>query len=182
MPWADGTPCGAHGQNTWCQKAKCVPRNRDALRPVDGNWGQWSPFSQCSLPCGGGIQSSHRYCDSPAPANYGKYCTGHRVKYRSCNTDNCPRNLPDVRSQQCREFDNNNFDISSLNQNVQWVPKYGGELNSDQWMNEFWSLRSSSIILTIGYVILLFQCPQMTNANYTVASRGTACTFCSSTR
>lgn len=28
----------------------------------------------------------------------------------------------------------------------------------------------------------LFQCPRMMNANYTAASRGTACTFCSSTR
>lgn len=127
MPWADGTPCGGHGSNKWCQKAKCVPRNRDALRPVDGGWGQWSPWSKCSLPCGGGIQASHRNCDTPVPSNYGKYCTGHRVRYKSCNTQNCPAHMSDVRSQQCREFDNNNFEISSLNENVKWVPKYGGK-------------------------------------------------------
>ena len=35
--------------------------------------------------------------------------------------------MMDVRSQQCREFDNNNFDIASLHENVKWVPKYGGK-------------------------------------------------------
>lgn len=125
MPWADGTPCGKPGSNMWCQKANCVPRNRDALRPVDGGWGGWSRWSECSLPCGGGVRSSTRQCDSPAPANSGKYCTGNRAKYESCNTENCPKNMADVRTQQCREYDNNNFMILNKSKNIKWVPKYG---------------------------------------------------------
>lgn len=39
MPWADGTECG---HNYWCQRGKCVPRNRNALIKIDGGWGQWN--------------------------------------------------------------------------------------------------------------------------------------------
>lgn len=39
MPWADGTQCD---KNEWCQKGKCVVRNREALSKVDGKWGPWS--------------------------------------------------------------------------------------------------------------------------------------------
>lgn len=71
------------------------------------------------------MQSSQRYCDSPAPANYGKYCTGNRVRYRSCNTDNCSPKMPDIRSQQCGIWDGNNFGVINKT-DVKWVPKYGG--------------------------------------------------------
>lgn len=40
MPWADGTECG---QDHWCQRGKCVHRNRHAIQKVDGGWG---PFTQ----------------------------------------------------------------------------------------------------------------------------------------
>lgn len=39
MPWADGTTCG---ENQWCQKGECVTRNRSALAPIHGGWGEWS--------------------------------------------------------------------------------------------------------------------------------------------
>ncbi|XP_055309435.1 A disintegrin and metalloproteinase with thrombospondin motifs 9-like isoform X3 [Sitodiplosis mosellana] len=122
LPWADGTECGT---GHWCQHGKCVPRNRQALTKVDGGWGPWNSFDQCSRTCGGGVQSSTRECDSPAPSNGGKYCIGTRIKYRSCNIHDCPADTPDFREQQCAEMNNNNFGIQGLDANVRWVPKYG---------------------------------------------------------
>ncbi|XP_021708410.1 A disintegrin and metalloproteinase with thrombospondin motifs 9 isoform X4 [Aedes aegypti] len=122
MPWADGTSCG---DNQWCQKGKCVYVNRKALQPQDGAWGQWSPFSECSRSCGGGVQISTRTCDSPPPANGGKYCTGMRMQYRSCNTQDCPEGTLDFREEQCHELDGNNFEIPGLEKHVKWIPKYG---------------------------------------------------------
>ncbi|XP_059608561.1 A disintegrin and metalloproteinase with thrombospondin motifs 20 isoform X2 [Phlebotomus argentipes] len=122
MPWADGTSCG---ENQWCQKAHCVDRNRSALKPVDGGWGSWSSYSECSRSCGGGAQFITRECNAPEPMNGGKYCVGARIKYKSCNTHSCPIGTLDAREEQCRELDNNNFDIVGIHKNVKWVPKYG---------------------------------------------------------
>jgi len=41
MPWADGTQCWS--SKNWCQQGKCVPKDRNALKPVDGGWGSWQP-------------------------------------------------------------------------------------------------------------------------------------------
>ncbi|GAB0092696.1 A disintegrin and metalloproteinase with thrombospondin motifs 9 [Sergentomyia squamirostris] len=128
MPWADGTSCG---RDLWCQKAECVPRNRSALKRVDGGWGPWSPYNDCSRSCGGGAQYMVRQCDSPAPANGGKYCVGPRMKYRSCNTHNCPPGTLDFREEQCKEFDSNPFDLHGLNDSVRWVPKFGASPNEE---------------------------------------------------
>lgn len=35
------------------------------MRPVDGEWGPWGPYSSCSRTCGGGIKSSIRLCNRP---------------------------------------------------------------------------------------------------------------------
>lgn len=61
MPWADGTNCGEFGQ--WCQEGKCVDRTLNL--PVDGGWGNWDPWTECSLSCGGGIRTSKRECNNP---------------------------------------------------------------------------------------------------------------------
>ena len=31
-----------------------------------------------------------RECDNPVPKNGGKYCEGKRMRYRSCNIQDCP--------------------------------------------------------------------------------------------
>lgn len=82
-------------------------------------------FGDCSRMCGGGVQSSTRECDSPAPSNGGKYCIGTRIKYRSCNIQDCSHDASDFREQQCAERNGNNFGITGIDEEVRWVPKYG---------------------------------------------------------
>lgn len=52
----------------------------------------WGPWGDCSRTCGGGVQYTMRECDNPVPKNGGKYCEGKRVRYRSCNIEDCPDN------------------------------------------------------------------------------------------
>ena len=59
---------------------------------VDGGWGPFSDWSQCSAPCGGGVQLRNRTCDNPAPKNGGKQCTGVSVEQRTCNAQQCHGN------------------------------------------------------------------------------------------
>uniref|UniRef100_A0A023EZL6 Putative a disintegrin and metalloproteinase with thrombospondin motifs 9 n=1 Tax=Triatoma infestans TaxID=30076 RepID=A0A023EZL6_TRIIF len=124
MPWAEGTPCD--GVSKWCQRGKCVPKNRSDLKPVDGGWGPWQKPSECSRTCGGGIKQSLRECNNPPPEHGGKYCVGQRIRYKSCATRDCPPGTPEFRELQCASFNNNNFNIHGLAENVTWVPKYGG--------------------------------------------------------
>ncbi|KAK3102112.1 hypothetical protein FSP39_008871 [Pinctada imbricata] len=120
LPWADGTPCGP---GKWCKHSECI--SKKVLPMVDGNWGKWEDYGDCSRTCGGGIKKGIRKCNSPMPANGGKYCTGRRTRYRSCNTTPCPPGSQDFRELQCSVF-NNNLKLQGLPSRVHWVPKYTG--------------------------------------------------------
>lgn len=122
MPWADGTSCG---DGLWCQKGHCVPKNRHALKAIDGGWGDWDEYGPCSRTCGGGVQWSTRECDAPRPLHGGKYCNGQRTRFRSCNTQECPPDEPDFREGQCSKFDKQDQGISGIKKETKWVPKYG---------------------------------------------------------
>ncbi|XP_076351798.1 A disintegrin and metalloproteinase with thrombospondin motifs 9-like isoform X2 [Tachypleus tridentatus] len=123
VPWADGTPCG---RNKQCSKGNCVDSTTLSNRePVDGQWGKWQPFGQCSRECGGGIQSSSRECNNPSPANGGRYCVGKRKRYRSCNIQDCPPGTPDFRAQQCSNFNGKTLNYPGLPHDVKWIPHYG---------------------------------------------------------
>lgn len=60
------------------------------------------------------------------PKNGGKYCVGRRMKFKSCNTEPCPKQKRDFRDEQCAHFDGKHFNINGLHPNVRWVPKYSG--------------------------------------------------------
>ncbi|XP_062931617.1 A disintegrin and metalloproteinase with thrombospondin motifs 20 isoform X2 [Cynocephalus volans] len=122
MPLADGTNCGP---GMHCHHGLCVNKEMET-RPVDGEWGPWGPYSSCSRTCGGGIKSTSRLCNRPEPRNGGKYCVGRRMKFRSCNTDSCPKGKQDFREKQCSDFDGKHFNINGLSPNVRWLPKYSG--------------------------------------------------------
>ena len=49
----------------WCIQARCVPDGTKPPTPVDGNWGSWSAYSECSKDCGIGVQWKTRKCDNP---------------------------------------------------------------------------------------------------------------------
>ncbi|XP_068168609.1 A disintegrin and metalloproteinase with thrombospondin motifs 20 isoform X1 [Antennarius striatus] len=128
MPLADGTDCG-HGM--YCRHGMCVNKELD-LKPVHGEWGPWGPYSVCSRSCGGGTRSTSRDCSKPEPRNGGKFCVGRRMKFRSCNTEPCPRGRKDFREEQCSQFDGKHFNINGLPPTVRWVPKYSGILMKDR--------------------------------------------------
>ncbi|KAL6470950.1 hypothetical protein MHYP_G00196000 [Metynnis hypsauchen] len=125
LPWADGTECGP---NNSCLDGVCTAIE-EVMRPkvsVDGGWGEWRPWQQCSRSCGGGVMFSYRECDQPTPQNGGSYCEGQRVRYRSCNTQACENSHGKrFREEQCEKYNNpNHFDIHG---NIkQWIPKYAG--------------------------------------------------------
>ncbi|XP_048524385.1 A disintegrin and metalloproteinase with thrombospondin motifs 12 isoform X1 [Dendroctonus ponderosae] len=96
---ADGTKCA---ENKWCFKKKCIEMG---ARPeaVNGGWGDFGAWSECTRSCGGGISSSERECNNPVPSNRGRFCIGERRKLKICNPGPCPENAPTFRQQQCTE-------------------------------------------------------------------------------
>ncbi|CAG2209647.1 Coadhesin,Hemicentin-1,Thrombospondin-2,Mucin-like protein [Mytilus edulis] len=67
--------------------------------PVNGGWssyGNWSPWTSCTVPCGGGSQSrdKHRICSNPEPKYGGSHCVGSSSETASlpCNISPCPVN------------------------------------------------------------------------------------------
>ncbi|GAA6226448.1 A disintegrin and metalloproteinase with thrombospondin motifs 12-like [Lates japonicus] len=110
----DGTRCGPE---KWCISGECVIVGK-LPETVNGAWGQWSTWSHCSRTCGTGVQSAERECDNPKPEFGGKYCTGERKRYRTCNTKPCQRSKPTFREMLCSEFDT----VAYNNEFYQWIP------------------------------------------------------------
>ncbi|XP_068461120.1 A disintegrin and metalloproteinase with thrombospondin motifs 12-like [Clinocottus analis] len=110
----DGTRCGPE---KWCISGECVIVGK-LPETVNGGWGQWSTWSHCSRTCGTGVQSAERECSNPKPEFGGKYCTGERKRYRTCNTKPCQQNTPSFREMLCSEFDT----VPYHNELYQWIP------------------------------------------------------------
>ncbi|XP_037068860.1 semaphorin-5A-like [Pollicipes pollicipes] len=58
---------------------RCSPANWTGL-----GWGDWSPWSECSVPCGGGVQTKSRTCDGDSAA-----CLGPSRVEQECNVQRC---------------------------------------------------------------------------------------------
>ena len=78
---------------------------------VNGGWGPWEPWGECSVSCGGGMKMKTRRCDSPPPSNGGKDCRGKSKKTRRCNRKSCCRNV----------WSKNNAAKQRREENVQWI-------------------------------------------------------------
>ncbi|GFS05126.1 brain-specific angiogenesis inhibitor 1 [Elysia marginata] len=57
---------------------------------VDGQWMDWTPWSSCSVSCGGGTRERSRDCYLGQFG--GANCTGHDHETSTCNPHNCPVN------------------------------------------------------------------------------------------
>ena len=80
-PEFDGADCqGLSNKELECNTHKC---------PIDGNWGAWGTWSECSATCGGGIQTKTRECNDPPPEFNGADCPGTNMRESGCNTQKC---------------------------------------------------------------------------------------------
>ncbi|XP_069135777.1 adhesion G protein-coupled receptor B1-like [Argopecten irradians] len=72
---------GTSSDWTTCGKIPC---------PIDGVWGDWNPWSKCSVTCELGTKTRSRECDSPAPEHDGKPCPEDAFSADECNLRPCP--------------------------------------------------------------------------------------------
>uniref|UniRef100_A0A3B4ZG32 Uncharacterized protein n=1 Tax=Stegastes partitus TaxID=144197 RepID=A0A3B4ZG32_9TELE len=56
---------------------------------VDGGWSQWGTWTECSVPCGGGVKFRRRLCDNPSPQSGGRGCLGVAEQQKNCNLYMC---------------------------------------------------------------------------------------------
>ncbi|XP_074623820.1 uncharacterized protein LOC141881835 isoform X3 [Acropora palmata] len=66
---------------------RCLQKASDR-GAVNGNYAEWTDFSECSQSCKGGQRSRRRTCTNPPPRNGGKDCNelGPDVEYADCNS------------------------------------------------------------------------------------------------
>ncbi|XP_069066851.1 SCO-spondin-like [Pleurodeles waltl] len=81
-PSGTGLPCeGPDQENQPCNIQPCS-RN--------GNWSEWSPWTNCTRNCGEGIRTRVRSCDNPPLLGNGDYCEGAGLEMETCNLGECP--------------------------------------------------------------------------------------------
>ncbi|KAM3875993.1 hemicentin-1 [Diretmus argenteus] len=109
-PANGGRACaGADTQIQRCSTANC---------PVDGNWGSWQTWGECSASCGGGERTRVRLCHSPSPSNGGRLCPGDSTQLSRCNTQACPGGPQKARGSIIGNINNIDFGISILNATI----------------------------------------------------------------
>ncbi|KAK3602544.1 hypothetical protein CHS0354_003796 [Potamilus streckersoni] len=60
------------------------------IKMVDGQWGSWSNWTECSVTCDLGIRTRTRLCNNPSPDNGGLNCVGEELDTSVCNETTCP--------------------------------------------------------------------------------------------
>ena len=61
----------------------------DYIHTVNGNWGEWSDYGDCSRSCDTGQQTRTRQCNNPPAVNGGQDCVGDDTEVMDCNTWDC---------------------------------------------------------------------------------------------
>ncbi|CAH1237975.1 FBN3 [Branchiostoma lanceolatum] len=65
------------------------------LACIDGQYGAWSEWSNCSAYCGLGIQTRTRLCNNPPPSDCGRYCIGQDTEIKNCHSKECEEGIID---------------------------------------------------------------------------------------
>ncbi|XP_069502497.1 SCO-spondin-like [Ambystoma mexicanum] len=82
LPSGTGSPCeGPDREDKICNIQPCS-RN--------GNWSEWSPWTNCTKSCGEGMRTRVRSCNNPPPLGDGDYCEGAGVEMEACHLRECP--------------------------------------------------------------------------------------------
>ncbi|XP_033743626.1 A disintegrin and metalloproteinase with thrombospondin motifs adt-1-like isoform X9 [Pecten maximus] len=63
------------------------PCTSGVLCPIDGQWGEWTQWSSCSVTCECGEKMRSRVCDSPYPEHGGIECPGNKTDTTWCGVD-----------------------------------------------------------------------------------------------
>ena len=58
--------------------------------PVDGHWGVWGAWTECSKTCGVADKTRARICNNPSTAHGGKPCDGSNQDKNTCKENHCP--------------------------------------------------------------------------------------------
>lgn len=56
---------------------------------MDGHWGNWASWGQCTKTCDEGKRVRTRECENPKPENGGKNCKGKPKMTDVCRLKNC---------------------------------------------------------------------------------------------
>ncbi|XP_071847584.1 uncharacterized protein [Apostichopus japonicus] len=91
---AAGATCIDGRGSFTCMCPENVSGSSCEISVVDGQWGEWSVWTDCSRSCGGGSMTRVRFCSSPAPSNGGLPCDGEDVQTTTCNLHPCPACKP----------------------------------------------------------------------------------------
>ncbi|XP_061594740.1 hemicentin-1 [Cololabis saira] len=109
-PAYGGRACaGADAQMQRCSTANC---------PVDGNWGLWQSWGECSASCGGGERTRLRLCNSPSPSNGGRPCPGDSTQVSRCNPQACPGGPQKARGSIVGNINGIPFGIAIINATI----------------------------------------------------------------
>uniref|UniRef100_A0A915Q5G5 ADAMTS cysteine-rich domain-containing protein n=1 Tax=Setaria digitata TaxID=48799 RepID=A0A915Q5G5_9BILA len=77
---------GASTEKNQCNLVACITASKIDQQ---GNWGEWTPWNQCSVTCGIGSQARYRRCSSSLHNSLSFSCPDNSMETRQCNMGAC---------------------------------------------------------------------------------------------